>query len=136
MSISAMILLGIETAILLCFMAINHNKNFKYKIFNLQKEFIEKNELVLEVKEPFIPKLAFKILFAVMALTFFLTGRMVIIIFLVGIAFIIPKMKSSYEKYQEIFAKRNPSLKKYNFYLFFLLVLEITIMILGFFFLR
>lgn len=136
MSISAMILLGIETAILLCFMAINHNKNFKYKIFNLQKEFIEKNGLVLEVKEPFIPKLAFKILFAVMALTFFLTGRMVIIIFLVGIAFIIPKMKSSYEKYQEIFAKRNPSLKKYNFYLFFLLVLEITIMILGFFFLR
>ena len=136
MSISAMILLGIETAILLCFMAINHNKNFKYKIFNLQKGFIEKNKLVLEVKEPFIPKLAFKILFAVMALTFFLTGRMVIIIFLVGIAFIIPKMKSSYEKYQEIFAKRNPSLKKYNFYLFFLLVLEITIMILGFFFLR
>lgn len=136
MSISAMILLGIETAILLCFMAINHNKNFKYKIFNLQKEFIEKNKLVLEVKEPSIPKLAFKILFAVMALTFFLTGRMVIIIFLVGIAFIIPKMKSSYEKYQEIFAKRNPSLKKYNFYLFFLLVLEITIMILGFFFLR
>lgn len=136
MSISAMILLGIETAILLCFMAINHNKNFKYKIFNLQKEFIEKNKLVLEVKEPFIPKLAFKILFAVMALTFFLTGRMVIIIFLVGIAFIIPKMKSSYEKYQEIFAKRNPSLKKYNFYLFFLLIFEITIMILGFFFLR
>ena len=136
MSISAMILLGIETAILLCFMAINHNKNFKYKIFNLQKEFIEKNKLVLEVKEPSIPKLAFKILFAVMALTFFLTGRMVIIIFLVGIAFIIPKMKSSYEKYQEIFAKRNPSLKKYNFYLFFLLIFEITIMILGFFFLR
>lgn len=136
MSISAMILLGIETAILLCFMAINHNKNFKYKIFNLQKEFIEKNKLVLEVKEPFIPKFVFKILFAVMALTFFLTGRMIIIIFLVGIAFIIPKMKSSYEKYQEIFAKRNPSLKKYNFYLFFLLIFEITIMILGFFFLR
>lgn len=136
MSISAMILLGIETAILLCFMAINHNKNFKYKIFNLQKEFIEKNKLVLEVKEPSIPKLAFKILFAVMALTFFLTGRMIVIIFLVGIAFIIPKMKSSYEKYQEIFAKRNPSLKKYNFYLFFLLIFEITIMILGFFFLR
>lgn len=136
MSISAMILLGIETAILLCFMAINHNKNFKYKIFNLQKEFIEKNKLVLEVKEPFIPKLAFKILFAVMALTFFLTGRMIVIIFLVGIAFIIPKMKSSYEKYQEIFAKRNPSLKKYNFYLFFLLIFEITIMIFGFFFLR
>lgn len=136
MSISAMILLGIETAILLCFMAINHNKNFKYKFFNLQKEFIEKNKLVLEVKEPFIPKLVFKILFAVMALTFFLTGRMIIIIFLVGIAFIIPKMKSSYEKYQQIFAKRNPSLKKYNFYLFFLLIFEITIMILGFFFLR
>lgn len=136
MSISAMILLGIEATILLCFMGINHNKNFKYKIFNLQKEFIEKNKLVLEAKEPSIPKLAFKILFAAMALTFFLTGKMVVIIFLIGVAFIIPKMKSSYEKYQEIFAKRNPSLKKYNFYLLFLLLSEIVIMILGFFILK
>ena len=136
MSISAMILLGIEAAILLCFMGINHNKNFKYKIFNLQKEFIEKNKLVLEAKEPSIPKLAFKILFAAMALTFFLTGKMIVIIFLIGVAFIIPKMKSSYEKYQEIFAKRNPSLKKYNFYLLFLLLSEIVIMILGFFILK
>lgn len=136
MSISAMILLGIEVAILLCFMGINHNKNFKYKIFNLQKEFIEKNKLVLEAKEPSIPKLAFKILFATMALTFFLTGKMIVIIFLIGVAFIIPKMKSSYEKYQEIFAKRNPSLKKYNFYLLFLLLSEIIIMILGFFILK
>lgn len=136
MSISAMILLGIEATILLCFMGINHNKNFKYKIFNLQKEFIEKNKLVLEAKEPSIPKLAFKILFAAMALTFFLTGKMIVIIFLIGVAFIIPKMKSSYEKYQEIFAKRNPSLKKYNFYLLFLLLSEIVIMILGFFILK
>ena len=71
-----------------------------------------------------------------MALTFFLTGKMVAIILLVGIAFIIPKLKSSFERYEEIFADRNPSLTKYNFYLFFLLVVEIMIMILGIFIIK
>lgn len=136
MSISAMLLLGFEVIILLYFMAIKHNKSFHDKIFQMKRNFTEKHRLRIEVKEPEVKPIAFKILFGFMALTFFLTGKMVAIILLVGIAFIIPKLKSSFERYEEVFADRNPSLKKYNFYLFFLLVAEIIIMILGIFIIK
>ena len=112
MSISAMLLLGFEVIILLYFMAIKHNKSFRNKIFQMKRNFTEKHRLRIEVKEPEVKPIAFKILFGFMALTFFLTGKMVAIILLVGIAFIIPKLKSSFERYEEIFADRNPSLKK------------------------
>lgn len=136
MSISAMLLLGFEVIILLYFMAIKHNKSFRNKIFQMKRNFTEKHRLRIEVKEPEVKPISFKILFGFMALTFFLTGKMIAIILLVGIAFIIPKLKSSFERYEEIFADRNPSLTKYNFYLFFLLVVEIMIMILGIFIIK
>lgn len=136
MSISAMLLLGFEVIVLLYFMAINHNKVFRDKIFQMKRNFVEKHRLRIEVKEPIVKPIAFKILFGFMALTFFLTGKMIAIVFLVAGAFIIPKLKSSFEKYEEVFADRNPSLKKYNFYLFFLLLIEIIIMILGLFIIK
>lgn len=124
-----MILLIIEFLIFVIFMAIRHSEKIRKKIIVFLENFEKKHNLVLEIKEPEISSVAFKVLFGIMIVTFFLTGKMILIIFLAGVAFLIPKTVISFENYKKIFQKRNPELKKYNFYLMFVLLIEIILIV-------
>ena len=124
-----MILLIIEFLIFVIFMAIRHSEKIRKKIIVFLENFEKKHNLVLEIKEPEISSVAFKVLFGIMIVTFFLTSKMILIIFLAGVAFLIPKTVISFENYKKIFQKRNPTLKKYNFYLMFVLLIEIILIV-------
>lgn len=136
MSNSAIVLLCIEILILIFFMGITHNSEFRKKLLNLKFKINSKFKLNLKTEEPSVKRIAYKILFSVIAITFFLTDQMVVIILLTAIGCLIPKTVIKYERYKEIFMYRNPSLKKYNFYLLFLVLIEITIILMGIFFIK
>lgn len=129
METPTMILLIIEFLIFVIFMAIRHSEKIRKKIIVFLENFERKHNLVLEIKEPQISSITFKILFGIMIVTFFLTGKMILIAFLAIIAFLIPKTVISFENYEKIFQKRNPTLKKYNFYLIFVLLIEIILIV-------
>ena len=129
METPTMILLIIEFLIFVIFMAIRHSEKIRKKIIVFLENFERKHSLVLEIKEPQISSITFKILFGIMIVTFFLTSKMILIIFLAGVTFLIPKTVISFENYKKIFQKRNPTLKKYNFYLMFVLLIEIILII-------
>lgn len=129
METPTMILLIIEFLIFVIFMAIRHSEKIRKKIIVFLENFERKHSLVLEIKEPQISSITFKILFGIMIVTFFLTSKMILIIFLAGVTFLIPKAVISFENYKKIFQKRNPTLKKYNFYLMFVLLIEIILII-------
>lgn len=129
METPTMILLIIEFLIFVIFMAIRHSEKIRKKIIVFLENFERKHSLVLEIKEPQISSTTFKILFGIMIVTFFLTSKMILIIFLAGVTFLIPKTVISFENYKKIFQKRNPTLKKYNFYLMFVLLIEIILII-------
>ena len=129
METPTMILLIIEFLIFVIFMAIRHSEKIRKKIIVFLENFEKKHNLVLEIKEPEISSVAFKVLFGIMIVTFFLTGKMILIIFLASVAFLIPKTVISFENYEKIFQKRNPELKKYNFYLMFVLLIEIILIV-------
>lgn len=129
METPTMILLIIEFLIFVIFMAIRHSEKIRKKIIVFLENFEKKHNLVLEIKEPEISSVAFKVLFGIMIVTFFLTSKMILIIFLAGVAFLIPKTVISFENYKKIFQKRNPTLKKYNFYLMFVLLIEIILIV-------
>lgn len=129
METPTMILLIIEFLIFVIFMAIRHSEKIRKKIIVFLENFERKHNLVLEIKEPEISSVAFKVLFGIMIVTFFLTGKMILIIFLASVAFLIPKTVISFENYEKIFQKRNPGLKKYNFYLMFVLLIEIILIV-------
>lgn len=136
MSNSAIVLLCIEILILIFFMGITHNSEFRKKLLNLKFKINSRFKLNLKTEEPSVKRIAYKILFSVIAITFFLTDQMVVIILLTAIGCLIPKTVIKYERYKEIFMYRNPSLKKYNFYLLFLVLIEITIILMGIFFIK
>lgn len=129
METPTMILLIIEFLIFVIFMAIRHSEKIRKKIIVFFENFERKHNLVLEIKEPKISSIAFKVLFGIMIVTFFLTSKMILIIFLASVAFLIPKTVISFESYEKIFQKRNPELKKYNFYLLFVLLIEIILIV-------
>lgn len=129
METPTMILLIIEFLIFVIFMAIRHSEKIRKKIIVFLENFEKKHNLVLEIKEPEISSVAFKVLFGIMIVTFFLTSKMILIIFLASVAFLIPKTVISFENYEKIFQKRNPGLKKYNFYLMFVLLIEIILIV-------
>jgi len=136
MSNSAIVLLCIEILILIFFMGITHNSEFRKKLLNLKFKINSKFKLNLKAEEPSVKRIAYKILFSVIAITFFLTDQMIVIILLTTVGCLIPKTVIKYERYKEIFMYRNPSLKKYNFYLLFLVLIEIVIILMGVFFIK
>lgn len=136
MSNSAIVLLCIEILILIFFMGITHNSDFRKKLLNLKFKINSRFKLNLKTEEPSVKRIAYKILFSVIAITFFLTDQMIVIILLTTVGCLIPKTVIKYERYKEIFMYRNPSLKKYNFYLLFLVLIEIVIILMGVFFIK
>ena len=136
MSNSAIVLLCIEILILIFFMGITHNSEFRKKLLNLKFKINSKFKLNLKAEEPSVKRIAYKILFSVIAITFFLTDQMIVIILLTTVGCLIPKTVIKYERYKEIFMYRNQSLKKYNFYILFLVLIEIVIILMGVFFIK
>lgn len=128
MNIYSIFLLILEIIVFIIFMGIKHSELFRMKIVRFLEKFAIKHKLKLEIKEPKISSTAFKVLFVCIIFTFFLTEKMILIIFLSLLALALPKTVIPFEKYLTIFEERKPTLKKYNFYLVFIFLLEVILL--------
>ncbi len=121
--------------ILFLFFVISKENNlYLKKIFKTMEEnFVKKSKLKIEFKRKKFDKKNYIIFFVIFLFSLFLDAKMIMIIFISFIMFFLLKLQISYEKFSEIFVNYNPNIKKYNFYLLFILFLQIMIIILTFF---
>ena len=121
--------------ILFLFFVISKENNlYLKKIFKTMEEnFVKKSKLKIEFKRKQFDKKNYIIFFVIFLFSLFLDAKMIMIIFISFIMFFLLKLQISYEKFSEIFVNYNPNIKKYNFYLLFILFLQMIIIILTFF---
>lgn len=121
--------------ILFLFFVISKENNlYLKKIFKMMEEnFVKKSKLKIEFKRKQFDKKNYIIFFVIFLFSLFLDAKMIMIIFISFIMFFLLKLQISYEKFSEIFVNYNPNIKKYNFYLLFILFLQMMIIILTFF---
>lgn len=121
--------------ILFLFFVISKENNlYLKKIFKTMEEnFVKKSKLKIEFKRKQFEKKNYIIFFVIFLFSLFLDAKMIMIIFISFIMFFLLKLQISYEKFSEIFVNYNPNIKKYNFYLLFILFLQMMIIILTFF---
>ena len=121
--------------ILFLFFVISKENNlYLKKIFKTMEEnFVKKSKLKIEFKRKQFDKKNYIIFFVIFLFSLFLDAKMIMIIFISFIMFFLLKLQISYEKFSEIFVNYNPNIKKYNFYLLFILFLQMMIIILTFF---
>ena len=121
--------------ILFLFFVISKENNlYLKKIFKTMEEnFVKKSKLKIEFKRKQFDKKNYIIFFVIFLFSLFLDAKMIMIIFISFIMFFLLKLQISYEKFSEIFVNYNPNIKKYNFYLLFILFLQLMIIILTFF---
>ena len=121
--------------ILFLFFVISKENNlYLKKIFKTMEEnFVKKSKLKIEFKRKQFDKKNYIIFFVIFLFSLFLDAKMIMIIFISFIMFFLLKLQISYEKFSEIFVNYNPNIKKYNFYLSFILFLQMMIIILTFF---
>lgn len=121
--------------ILFLFFVISKENNlYLKKIFKTMEEnFVKKSKLKIEFKRKKFDKKNYIIFFVIFLFSLFLDAKMIMIIFISFIMFFLLKLQISYEKFSEIFVNYNPNIKKYNFYLLFILFLQMMIIILTFF---
>lgn len=121
--------------ILFLFFVISKENNlYLKKIFKTMEEnFVKKSKLKIEFKRKQFDKKNYIIFFLIFLFSLFLDAKMIMIIFISFIMFFLLKLQISYEKFSEIFVNYNPNIKKYNFYLLFILFLQMMIIILTFF---
>lgn len=121
--------------ILFLFFVISKENNlYLKKIFKTMEEnFVKKSKLKIEFKRKKFDKKNYIIFFVIFLFSLFLDAKMIMIIFISFIMFFLLKLQISYEKFSEIFLNYNPNIKKYNFYLLFILFLQMMIIILTFF---
>ena len=121
--------------ILFLFFVISKENNlYLKKIFKTMEEnFVKKSKLKIEFKRKKFDKKNYTIFFVIFLFSLFLDAKMIMIIFISFIMFFLLKLQISYEKFSEIFVNYNPNIKKYNFYLLFILFLQMMIIILTFF---
>ena len=121
--------------ILFLFFVISKENNlYLKKIFKTMEEnVVNKSKLKIEVKRKQFDKKNYIIFFVIFLFSLFLDAKMIMIIFISFIMFFLLKLQISYEKFSEIFVNYNPNIKKYNFYLLFILFLQMMIIILTFF---
>ena len=129
----ALVLIILE--ILFLFFVISKENNlYLKKIFKTMEEnFVKKSKLKIEFKRKQFDKKNYIIFFVIFLFSLFLDAKMIMIIFISFIMFFLLKLQISYEKFSEIFVNYNPNIKKYNFYLLFILFLQMMIIILTFF---
>ena len=120
--------------ILFLFFVISKENNlYLKKIFKTMEEnFVKKSKLKIEFKRKQFDKKNYIIFFVIFLFSLFLDAKMIMIIFISFIMFFLLKLQISYEKFSEIFVNYNPNIKKYNFYLLFILFLQMMIIILTF----
>lgn len=121
--------------ILFLFFVISKENNlYLKKIFKTMEEnFVKKSKLKIEFKRKQFDKKNYIIFFVIFLFSLFLDAKMIMIIFISFIMFFLLKLQISYEKFSEIFVNYNPNIKKYNFYLLFILFLQTMIIVLTFF---
>lgn len=109
--------------ILFLFFVISKENNlYLKKIFKTMEEnFVKKSKLKIEFKRKQFDKKNYIIFFVIFLFSLFLDAKMIMIIFISFIMFFLLKLQISYEKFSEIFVNYNPNIKKYNFYLLFIL---------------
>ena len=115
--------------ILFLFFVISKENNlYLKKIFKTMEEnFVKKSKLKIEFKRKQFDKKNYIIFFVIFLFSLFLDAKMIMIIFISFIMFFLLKLQISYEKFSEIFVNYNPNIKKYNFYLLFILFLQMMI---------
>ena len=121
--------------ILFLFFVISKENNlYLKKIFKkMEENFVKKSKLKIDFKRKQFDKKNYIIFFVIFLFSLFLDAKMIMIIFISFIMFFLLKLQISYEKFSEIFVNYNPNIKKYNFYLLFILFLQMMIIILTFF---
>ena len=121
--------------ILFLFFVISRENNLYFKkIFETMEEnFVKKSKLEIEFKRKKFDKKNYIVFFIIFLFSLFLDTKMIAIILISLVMFFLLKLQVSYEKFSKIFVNYNPNIKKYNFYLLFILFLQTMIIVLTFF---
>lgn len=121
--------------ILFLFFVISRENNLYFKkIFETMEEnFVKKSKLEIEFKRKKFDKKNYIVFFIIFLFSPFLDTKMIVIILISFVMFFLLKLQVSYEKFSKIFVNYNPNIKKYNFYLLFILFLQTMIIVLTFF---
>ena len=121
--------------ILFLFFVISRENNLYFKkIFETMEEnFVKKSKLEIEFKRKKFDKKNYIVFFIIFLFSLFLDTKMTAIILISLVMFFLLKLQVSYEKFSKIFVNYNPNIKKYNFYLLFILFLQTLIIVLTFF---
>lgn len=121
--------------ILFLFFVISRENNlYLKKIFETMEEnFVKKSKLEIEFKRKKFDKKNYIVFFIIFLFSLFLDTKMTAIILISLVMFFLLKLQVSYEKFSKIFVNYNPNIKKYNFYLLFILFLQTMIIVLTFF---
>lgn len=121
--------------ILFLFFVISRENNlYLKKIFETMEEnFVKKSKLEIEFKRKKFDKKNYIVFFIIFLFSLFLDTKMTAIILISLVMFFLLKLQVSYEKFSKIFVNYNPNIKKYNFYLLFILFLQMMIIVLTFF---
>ena len=121
--------------ILFLFFVISRENNLYFKkIFETMEEnFVKKSKLEIEFKRKKFDKKNYIVFFIIFLFSLFLDTKMIAIILISLVMFFLLKLQVSYEKFSKIFVNYNPNIKKYNFYLLFILFLQTLIIVLTFF---
>lgn len=121
--------------ILFLFFVISRENNLYFKkIFETMEEnFVKKSKLEIEFKRKKFDKKNYIVFFIIFLFSPFLDTKMIVIILISFVMFFLLKLQVSYEKFSKIFVNYNPNIKKYNFYLLFILFLQMMIIVLTFF---
>lgn len=121
--------------ILFLFFVISRENNLYFKkIFETMEEnFVIKSKLEIEFKRKKFDKKNYIVFFIIFLFSLFLDTKMTAIILISLVMFFLLKLQVSYEKFSKIFVNYNPNIKKYNFYLLFILFLQTMIIVLTFF---
>ena len=121
--------------ILFLFFVISRENNLYFKkIFETMEEnFVKKSKLEIEFKRKKFSKKNYIVFFIIFLFSLFLDTKMTAIILISLVMFFLLKLQVSYEKFSKIFVNYNPNIKKYNFYLLFILFLQTMIIVLTFF---
>ncbi|AMD94818.1 hypothetical protein [Leptotrichia sp. oral taxon 847] len=133
MEILTLFVIILEILFLFFIISKENNLYFKKIYETMGKNFVKRSKLEIEFRNKRFDKKSYIIFFAIFLFSLFLDTKMITIIFISFIMFFLLKLQISYEKFSKVFINYNPNVKKYNFYLLFILFLQVATIILTFF---
>ena len=129
----ALFLIILEILFLFFVFSRENNLYFKKIFETMEENFVKKSKLEIEFKRKKFDKKNYIVFFIIFLFSLFLDTKMTAIILISLVMFFLLKLQVSYEKFSKIFVNYNPNIKKYNFYLLFILFLQTMIIVLTFF---